>query len=424
MDTRRSPRSRLGPAGAGLAAALLGLAALSAPGAAQIPDPLDMTIRSPDTGAEARGTRVGGFMAYASAGLRTSFNDNIFASQIARENDIVTRVRPRVRLASRWRRHALNAVAEAEATRHLRTPEEDILDYGAALDGRLDLGRDTALRAGLRSAREHENRTSPNDPDGAERTPVNQLRGTLALDQRFARLGLSFAASHDRLDFDNVDAAGGGRVNNDDRDRQVTQLAAWAGYRVTPDLLPFVQATINRIAFDAARDDAGFDRDSRGFEISAGARLRAAAGTVIAARAGLRRQRLEDPALDDITGLSAEVAAMTRLSPLTTLRTRLTRVLEQSTVTNAAAFFATRTRARLDHWLLRRLRLGLDSTLARNSFTSIGREDTIFGAGADASYWANPHLRVDLAYDFVRRVSTADSDFVRNRVTLGAHVSY
>jgi hypothetical protein len=408
---------------------LLLLASLSVFGAApahaqRVPDV--RSVRStalPDQ--ERLGTRFGSFVGYLSVGLRETYNDNVFADSDEPEADLITHARPRIRIESDWRRHGLAATVEADASRHLEHPEENVVDYGASLSGHLDIAANGRVGAELSASREHEDRASPDDPDGEERTPIDRYAAALTAEQRFHRLGLAFAGSYERLDFDDVaTATSGGGINNDDRDRTVARVAGRVSYGISGVYEPFVQAAYDVISYDQERDDNGFDRDSTGYEISAGTRYHPNGFTVMEGRVGLRKQRLDDNRLDEVSGATAEVSLKSNLTPATTGEAFAQRMFQQSTLTSASAFFSTLGRARLDHAFSPRLMVGVEGSLARHTFTGIAREDTILGAGVDARYDPTAYLRLSLDYGFTQRSSTADADFTRNAVTLGAEMRY
>ncbi len=406
-----------------LVSVLLGSLGMLPAGAAE-PRPGQMVGERARPATDPAGVRLGPFLGYASVGLRETYDDNLFAEADGGEADLVTTIQPRLRLDGQWSRHDLDLTAEATQRLHADNGGEDSLDYGVRADGRLDLGRETKLTGELHARRLREPRTSPDDPGGKEPTPIDRLGGSLRAEQQLGRLGLAFAASYESLDFGDVDARNGGEINNDDRDREVARVAGRLSYGLSPALEPFVEAGFDLQRYDEARDDNGFDRDSTALEAAIGTRYRMSAAGVLEARLGLRRQRFDDPLFDDVTGVVAEMTAVQRLSPLTSVRGTLIRELQQSTLRGASTFFATRGSLRGEHELRRDILLGVDLAFARNTFAGIAREDTTFAGGFDAAYRANRYLHLTFDYGFTKRVSTADADFTRNRVTLGAAVQY
>ena len=398
---------------------------LGPPAVAQGVPEVESVRSTPAPNSERRGIRTGPVVTYLSVGVRGTYNDNIFAEADDTETDYITRVRPRVHVRTRSERHGATATAEVDAARHLNNPDEDIVDYGARVDGHLDLGTKTRLGAELTAQREHEDRTSPDDPNGDARTPIDRYAARVTASSQFGRLGLSAAGAVERLDFTDVPAADGvGEINNDDRDRRVARAAGRIGYGISATYEPFVQAAYNIVDYDQARDDNGFDRDSRGFEIGGGARYRPNGFTVAEGRVGYRKQTVADRRLGAVEGLTAELALRSNITPRTTLNVAGHRLVQQSTLTNASAFFSTRARGRIDHRFWPNLLVGADGAIARHTFAGIAREDTIVGAGVDARYDPAAFLRLTMAYGFARRTSTADAGFSRNKVTIGAEVRY
>jgi hypothetical protein len=416
---RRAGRHATAAIGLGIIAVAPAVAAADgAPGAESV-------RATPAPNSERRGIRTGPVVTYLSVGVRGTYNDNIFAEQDATTADYIARVRPKVNVRTRTDRHGVNAMAEAQATRHLHTTDENIVDYGGRVSGHLDLGETTRLAAEVAAAREHEDRTSPDDPDGDARTPIDRYTGRLTAQTQIGRLGISALGALKLLDFTDVPAAdGGGEINNDDRDRRIARVAGRIGYGISATYEPFLQAAYNTVDYRQARDDDGFDRDSSGFEFGAGVRYRPNGFTVAEGRVGYRKQTVADRRLGTVEGLTAEVALRSNLTPRTTLDVTGHRLVQQSTLTNASAFFATRAKARIDHAVWPNLLVGVDGSLARHTFAGIARADTLFGAGVDARYDPSAHLRLTMAYGFSRRTSTRGSGFSRNKVTLGAELRY
>ena len=373
-----------------------------------------------------RGTSLGRFTGHIGVGVRETYTDNLFAEQRDRRSDFITRIRPRARLDSRWQRHGLAATVEADAQRHARHPEENVVDYGGRVQGHLDIGARGRVGGDLSFSREHEDRTSPEDPGGESRTPIDRYAASAEARQRFQRLSLAFAGSYERLDFSDVAARqdNAGTINNDDRDRTVAQASGRVSYRLSGTYEPFIQGNYDRVRYDQARDDDGFNRDSQGYEISVGSLYRPNPFTVAELRLGYRQQNLADPQLSDVRGLTGEIRLVSNLTPTTTFTGEAHRMVQQSTLTSASAFFSTRGAARLDHAMWDNFLLGAESSLARNTFTGIGRDDTIIGSGLDLRYDPSAFLRLSLDYDFARRISTTDAGFRRNRVTVGAELRY
>lgn len=406
-----------------LALMVLALGA-SAAHAQGVPE-LDSVRATPAPNNERRGVRTGPVVTYLSVGVRGTYNDNIYAERDDPEADYVARVRPRVQVRTRHRRHGAKLTLDAEAARHLRNPQADVIDYGGRLTAHLDIGRATRLGLELDAQQEHEDRASPDDPDGAERTPIRRYAARLEAGTRLGRLGMAGAGSIERLDFTDVPAADGtGVINNDDRDRVSARVAGRLSYGLSATYEPFIQGAYNIIRYDAARDDNGFARDASGFELAAGARYRPNGFTVAEARLGYRKQRLADARLGPVAGLTGELALRSNLTPHTTLDLEGHRLVQQSTLTNASAFFSTRGRARIDHRPWSNVVLGADAALTRHTFAGIQREDTLIGAGVDARYDPAAFLRLTADYGFTRRLSTTDAAFTRNRFTLGAELRY
>lgn len=374
------------------------------------------TRRRPEL--EPLGVRLGGFLLRPAISVEEVYNSNIFATETDEEDDFITRVLPTLVLDSNWSRHRLTLRAGAEFGFYAENSDEDYIDYLAGVEGRLDITSNAFLTASADYRHLHEDRGSPDDVAGIEPTEFDAMLFTLGYSHRFGRFRARLAGTLENLDFDNVESAAGGTINNNDRDRIEVEGTARLGYEIVPNYEAFVQGSYNVRDYDDPFDDAGFDRDSEGFGVVAGLSVDFGGITFGDFYLGYRQQDYDDSAFGTISGLDAGAAITWNVTPLTTIVGGVRRTVEETTTPGSGGFFGTEVSLRVDHELLRNLVLGLDGRYVMRDYDGIDREDDYFEVGADALYMLNRNIYVSAGYEYRDRSSTEAGEDYSQHVAL------
>jgi hypothetical protein len=356
-----------------------------------------------------RGLRAGGFLLFPSLTVRETYDTNIFAARNNEEGDFITGIQPSLVAASQWSNHELNFQAGADQGIYAENSDENYLDWNVGVDGRLDVTRDTNLFAGASWNNGHEERGSPDDVNGEEPTEFDVASLTLGGEHAFNRLSLNLANTYDRYDYDDVGTAGGGTINNDDRDREIYQSTLRGSYEIQPRFSAFIEGSYNIRDYDAAQTDAGLNRDSEGFGVSVGSAFDLTGITFGEVSVGYLSQSYEDAALDDVSGVSASANLTSNVTPLTTVSLDVSSSVEETTVSagnNAAAgSFGRSINLRVDHELLRNVLLNADAGFVNKDYEGVDRMDNTFTLGLGADYLASRYLNLGAGYEFTTRRS-------------------
>jgi hypothetical protein len=367
---------------------------------------------------EPLGIGVGGFLLRPAIAVEEMYNSNIFATDTAEEGDFITRVLPALILESNWSRHILRLRADADLGFYADNSAEDYIDYRAGAEGRLDIDRDAWLTASADYRHLHEDRGSPDDVAGDGPTEFDTILVTGGYYQTLGRFRTRLVGTFENLDFDDVDALGGGLINNDDRDRIEAEGTLRVGYEIVPDYEAFVQGSYNVRDYDDPVDDAGFNRDSDGFGIVAGLRVDFGGITFGDFFAGYRQQDYDDPAFGTLSGLDAGAMLTWNVTPLTTLVGGVRRTVEETTSAGSGGFFGTEFSLRVDHELLRNLVLGLDGRYVVRDYDGIDRSDDYFELGFDALYMMNRNLYLSAGYEYRDRSTNVVGEDYSQHVAL------
>ncbi len=260
---------------------------------------------------------------------------------------------------------------------------------------------------------------------GTEPTEFRLLSPRVGFSRKSGRVRLDLDGTLARFDFDNVSAAGGATINNDDRDRNEWAAKLRMGYEIVPNFEAFVRGSYNVRRYDSRVDDNGFDRESDGFEAVAGTAIEITGITFADVFAGFRSQDFDDPRFETIDGPGFGGSLTWNATKLTTVEALVTRTVEETTIVNAAGFFASRVGLSVDHELLRNVLIGANADYTDSDYRGIGRNDDDINAGAYARYLVNRYLYLTARYRYSERASNvAGSDFRKNVVTLRLETQY
>lgn len=365
------------------------------------------------------GVRLGGFRVDPWLGVEEVYDDNVYAVGSGKTMDLITRVRPELRVASQWSSHEIAARVSGDLGFYADTPDENYTDGAAELMGRVDVTGDANLGGRVRFARAHERRGSPDDSGGIEPTVYHRMTGRVVGFNQWNRLSVQFDGQMDRYQYFDTDLAGGGEINNDDRDRDELRAGVRAGYQIVEEYEAFLRGEYVTVDYFDPVDDTGLDRGSRGWQVVAGARIDLGGIMFGDVFAGYWRRDFDDAALPSIDGPTYGAALTWNPTTLTTARVGVERLIRETIIPGASGYVATRFDAALDHELLRNLLLGATASYEKQEFEGAGRSDDVYAAGVAATWLMNRNWRLTLGYDHLRRESNASGvAFDDNRVML------
>lgn len=421
--SRARPRTRLGAAA--LAAGLTLAAAAGAPAQAQRLEPGQSVLDRPRPAYQARGLALGSVTAIPSVELRQTWIDNLRAESDGGDGDLVTTVAPALDLGAAGRRLELGLSAGLARRVHWQRPSEDTLDWQIAGDVAYSFGRAGGLRAAAVAARSHEDRADPDAAGGVSPTPRDLRALVLGGTEDRGRIEIDLAVEVRRLNFHDVAARGGGRLDNDGRDRTRYTAAYRVDYRLTPGFGLFQRTTGNLRLYDRRDPLTGLRRSSAGSETVVGASFDVSGLTVGDAFVGWRQQRYFDTTLTEVAGLAVGLSLQSSPTELTTLNLDLSQAIEETTVPLAAGTRSTELGFSIDHELLRNLLLNAGVRWRQLDYAGTSRRDTRLSLALGARWLINPWLHTALRVGHERRESTDPAaDFTRNRIELRARLQY
>lgn len=363
------------------------------------------------------GIRAGAFMIRPSLSQGIEYNDNVFATEDNEKSDVIYTIGPRVDIRSNWTRHNLALAAGGNIGFYFDESDENYQDFFARGLGTFEITSRNALRGNVGFRRSHEARTSPNDVGGVEPTLFYVYDAGLQFIQRFNRLSFLVSGDAERRDYEDADLAGGGVVNNDDRDRVTLRPGLRAAYEFLDGYEIFVRGEGFITQYDDSVDDAGFDRDVNGFDVVGGFSIDLTGLVFGDVFAGYRERYFDDTAFDTVRGHVVGAALTWTPTPLTTVILRVDNQVTEANNSTASSITSTGVGLNVDHELLRNLILGAAFGFRLDDFEGSPEEEKGYQAGVSADYLMNRYMRLRARYTFrYTDNNQPNKDFTQNAV--------
>lgn len=348
-----------------------------------------------------------------------SYQDNIFATRNDRIDDLVTVVAPALGLEGKGRGFGFDVEAGAEISRYAENATEDYEDFNVGGDIRYDLAPGSSIFGGVAYRRDHEERDSPDDVNGAEPTVYDDVQTHVGTAFRLESFLFRIGGTHQALDFDDV-AAGVGVINNDDRDRDLSTAGGRIGYQLTTAYELFVQGAYDRRAYDDPIDDLGLDRDSAGYNAAVGLRYRPSRRIDVEALVGYMHQDYDDANLETIGTWDAGANLGWGLAPNTRLDAFFSRSIEETT-TPASGYVNTGLGASVGHLLRPDLSVDAGFAYYLSDYHGDGRQDDVLAVSVGGKWHVTPNFFLGADYRLTQRDSSdPDESYDDNRVMVRA----
>jgi hypothetical protein len=368
-----------------------------------------------------QGISVGSFYFLPALGLDVVNDDNIFASPNNPKADTFFIVKPQVRLNSDWSTHAFNLHASADVLRYAHQTSENTEDYDVGVDGRYDIDQAFHLNGLL----DYSDLTQPrtvSDLTVALARPLRYQYSHLTASASKTFNALQLVGSVDRSGFryrDNADL-NGNPVSEQALDRTVWIFTGRSAYLFNPDDSIFLQTTYNERFYDLGPPAAPANRNSHGVEIDVGTEFNITNLIRSSLQAGYLQQFF-----DGATETPPEPVIHGRIqwfvTGLTTVSFDVDRRFADSDNTGTLGYISLTGEGRVDHELYRNIILTVDGGYIKNEYSDIDRNDTIWSAGARATWLVNRIFRVECDYRHSQRSSfgfAAGTGFSDDRISL------
>jgi hypothetical protein len=349
-----------------------------------------------------------------------AYKDNIFRSADNEESDIITYVAPGFRIVTDAEKYSATVTGQVEGGTYADNSENDYVD--ADLRGRVsyNLTQDTALLGQGRIRRDHiEIGAFVDDPAQRADEPTVYYYQDAALGIK------SFVDDADRImiladsqirnfNYLNTGRLGGGRIIQDDRDRNEWYHRVRAGYVIEPGLMPYVETTYNTRNYGKRVDQTVlYSRDSDGYAGMTGVEYTSPDNTLVAdAAIGYLSQDYDAGVLPNIDTLGARADAQWQIDPSLLLRAGFDRSIEEAVLIGTSGYIRTRVSAGFDYTLAPLWTVGSNLRYAKYDFQvnnqfpgAQTRDDEVYDASAYVQYDISEIYNVGLEYLYTERDS-------------------
>ncbi len=362
---------------------------------------------------ESPGIRLGSFVARPAVSITQAYNSNLFRDKNNRKDSFITDFGFRGVLESDWNRHGLRLETGMNYGLYWSSSDDNFWDSSAVLSGVFDVKRNIRILASAGYAREHEARGT-DDVDGNEKHPVelDDFTGALAVEAGFGRFRVNPFGELTHLNFHDVDAIGGGKVDQDDRDRLEGEAGLELGYAVRRGWEAFVRTSYLWENYD----ESSADRDSDGFLVLGGVKVDLT--RLITASVGIGYEDINYDDRKDFSGFAYNAEVEWFITRRTTLFASGDRRSRATSITGASSYVDTRGSIGVTHEFLRNLNVSASASYTDRDFTGISRNDDLFTTRVGAEWRVNRRIAITPEYRFGMRDSNDTNDYNVHEVRL------
>jgi hypothetical protein len=381
---------------------------------------------------DALGVPVSTFLMYPKLNVVTGYNDNIFASQTGTQGAGFVQLQPSIGLKSQWSQNELDFFTHASINRYFDHGSENTEDYGAGLNGRLDVLADTKLTGGA----SYDLETEPREAETALRNTVNPVQygvwqAQASGSHQFNRLQISLSGtwdSYNYLDGQAVSGNGliiapGSTVFVDEHYRNVQDYGETlrADYALSPDTAVFVSGNINQHNYSEQPPLVPFNYNSHGSEILGGVNFQISSLLTGEVGIGYFQQDFPHVVNQNLDGFAIHGTVQWFPTELTTVTLKVNRFVQDSAIQTSAGYVDTGGVVEVDHELRYNVILSGIFSYNHDSYQGLDRTDDRWGAGLGAKYLFTREVGLGLNFNHDSQVSSGANRFINfdiNRVML------
>ena len=346
--------------------------------------------------------KVEGFRITPNISVTEAYDDNVYGTPNIELDDTITTVDASVKANSDWVRHRLNLDAGVSADYYADYDSEDVVDWWLGADGRYDLSAKSHALGGLLFRQDHEDRSSPDSALLAKDPTTYQTnRAHLGFAHQLAPFTVRLGGVVEQLDFEKGSTP---FFDVNQRDRVQYSLGTRFSYQLNPNREVFFQAATDTREYD----DDTVGRDSDGYRLGLGLRIKQGADFDAEGFLGYLAQDYDDIALKDVS--AAYFGANLKWKPAanTRITATLDRAVSETTLTGASSYLETSVGGHIEHDLTPQLTLNATLSFVNSDYQGVDLELDEWVAGAGARYYFDNNVFLSGGY----RYTTRDADIV------------
>jgi hypothetical protein len=370
------------------------------------------------------GIRVGGFFFYPKAEVGELYNSNVFATNTAKKDDFITLVTPKLDLLSNWGRHELDFSAGATVGTYANNTSENFGDYYFSTQGRFDISHQYSALGGARYEHLHEERDAPTFPgDAAHPVEFDVYSGNLGFESHGLRFGYLASFDFRREDYSNVNAIGGGTINEQVRNVNIYSPAVRINYEFSPGYSIYTRFSGNIRDYDNSTAGSSTipNRDSAGYRADIGALIDLTGVTYAQVYGGYFRQNYRSPAFSSIGGPDVGARVIWNPTQLTSVSLNVERSVQDENnfattfagtpAASSPGYLETTASIRIDHELLRNLLLNAEVRYENDDFKGIDATNDRYDVTLGARYLFSRNLYFGGSFTYTKRDASGTQSF-------------
>jgi len=340
--------------------------------------------------------RLGAFVVKSKLEAGVTSNDNVFASASNEQSDVIARVGADVSATTDWSVHAIGFDASAYRNEYLDLSDESTTDLTGRVRGRLDVTRTFALSGSVFAEDRAEPRADFVNAFGTDR-PIEYTRTGATVDADYqsdrVRWNNSFGISDENYKDSNQQGTGI-PIDQDYRDRSVTQGRTRLSYAVSPNFAVFGQGTFSQSEYDTTQIFGGLprSRDSSGYTVAGGVNFELVSLVRGDIAVGYLNEDKDDDFFADVSGLSVDADVDWFPSRLTTVNFNAGRRVVDIGAFDSPSATETRFNVGVDHELRRNIILSGYAGISNYDYEETDREDKNTEFGVVGTYKMNKRV--------------------------------
>lgn len=322
---------------------------------------------------------------------------------------------------SEWTRHEVTLDLRGSYTAYTDVEGADRPDLLTVLRARIDVTSLSKIELESKFGLTTENPGSPDAIASVRRQPnVYAFGQSAAWVQRFNRFEVTMGAGVERNIYDSAELTNGTSLSLADRDYIQYSARLRGAYEWSPDVKPFVEASVDRRERDLPVDFSGIRRDSDGYALRGGisfGRKEILSGEI---SAGFAHRTYADPSLNDISGLIFDSSLVWRATGLTTFRLNASSGIDETSVPGASGVLRHEARLVAEHafrrWLIGSASIGF----LREDYRGAGLVNDYLRSSIALTYYLNRSLALKGEFRNERLFSgTPGQDYTANIGLIG-----
>ena len=381
---------------------------------------------------DAVGIRAGSFLILPKATTTVDVSDNIYASTTNTVSDTGGVFQPEVTIRSDWSRNLLEMYARAAFSTYASHGSENATEAEIRGSGRYDIQEGWNLNGGLGYAYLAEPRylatglaqngslTSSTGPE--QYTLLSAHAGAV---QGFNRVRLTENVAVADYRYEGNALTFGVYGGEKTRDRTETTETGRAEFAVSPDTSVFIQGDLNQRSYRLGPPQTVLNRDSSGYDVTAGAKLDLTHLIRGEFRIGYLNQDYDSSVFQSVSGLSLSGRFDYFVTPLTTVTLTADRAVGDAADPRSSGYVTTNGGVEVDHELRRNIILLGRAFVAHDDYRGIDRTDDRWTARVGGTWLINRMLGVGLFFDHIdvsSKGAAAIGDYTVNQLLLSVVV--